>query len=111
MQGINILSQSDVRECSIFGVIGTTAVFILLFYMFLAMCFEGAWKDIPIIMIPISIVVILFGYATYGIWTDYNTIHTEYKVTIDGSVSFNNFANKYQILNQDGQIFTIEEKE
>ena len=37
--------------------------------------------------------------------------HTEYKVTIDDSVSMNEFLNKYEILDQEGKIYTVKEKE
>ena len=34
-----------------------------------------------------------------------------YKVSIDDSVSFTEFTSKYKVLNQEGQIYTIKEKE
>lgn len=39
-----------------------------------------------------------------------NISHIEYKVTIDDSVAMNEFLNKYEILDQDGKIFTVKEK-
>ena len=36
---------------------------------------------------------------------------TYYKVTIDDSVSFNQFNERYEIYEQDGTIYTIYEKE
>ena len=37
--------------------------------------------------------------------------HIEYKVTIDDSVSMNEFLDKYEILDQEGKIYTVKEKE
>ena len=37
--------------------------------------------------------------------------HTELKVTIDDSVSMNEFLNKYEILDQEGKIYTVKERE
>ena len=37
--------------------------------------------------------------------------HIEYKVTIDDSVSMNEFLDKYEILDQDGKIYTVRERE
>jgi general stress protein CsbA len=37
--------------------------------------------------------------------------HTEYKVTIDDSVSMNEFLDKYEILDQEGKIYTVKERE
>ena len=36
---------------------------------------------------------------------------THYKVTIDDSVSMNEFLDKYEILDQEGKIYTVKEKE
>jgi hypothetical protein len=37
--------------------------------------------------------------------------HIEYKVTIDDSVSMNEFLDKYEILDQEGKIYTVRERE
>ena len=37
--------------------------------------------------------------------------HIEYKVTIDDSVSMNEFLDKYEILDQEGKIYTVKERE
>jgi len=36
---------------------------------------------------------------------------THYKVTIDDSVSMNEFLDKYEIIDQEGKIYTVKEKE
>ena len=42
---------------------------------------------------------------------DKNSIdHIEYKVTISDDVSFTEFNEKYEILEQDGKIYTVREK-
>lgn len=38
-------------------------------------------------------------------------IDTKYKVTIDDSVSMNEFLDKYEILDQEGKIYTVKERE
>lgn len=40
-----------------------------------------------------------------------NISHIEYKVTIDDSVSMNEFLDKYEILDQEGKIYTVKERE
>ena len=40
-----------------------------------------------------------------------NINHIEYKVTIDDSVSMNEFLDKYEILGQEGKIYTVKERE
>lgn len=41
---------------------------------------------------------------------EYETGEHTYKVTIDDSVSMNEFLDKYEILDQEGKIYTIKEK-
>ena len=36
--------------------------------------------------------------------------YTEYKVTIDDSVSFTEFTEKYEIIDQEGKIYTVKER-
>ena len=36
---------------------------------------------------------------------------THYKVTIDDSVSMNDFLDKYEIIDQEGKIYTVKEKD
>lgn len=38
------------------------------------------------------------------------TEHVEYKVIIDDSVNFNAFMERYEIVEQDGQLFTVKER-
>ena len=62
---------------------------------------------ICLVMIIASIVVACLGGTISK--TDIN--HIEYKVTIDDSVSMNEFLDKYEILDQEGKIYTVKERE
>lgn len=110
MQGVTILSQNNYRECSLIGAIIVTILIIGFLSLFIYMCALGAWHDCALLMLILNVILIIFIWADYEIWTDYNTIYTEYKVTIDDSVPLKEFSEKYNITNQDGQIYTIEEK-
>ena len=46
-----------------------------------------------------------------GTYSETDINHTEYKVIIDDSVSMNEFLDKYEILDQEGKIYTVKEKE
>lgn len=59
-----------------------------------------------VILIIITIWIIYFCIASLIIYD-----HTEYKVIIDDSVNFNEFNEKYEIVDTDGKIYTIKEKE
>ena len=65
------------------------------------------------------IICVILGCATIfamGILDSYSTTTEEiegyeYKVTIDDSVPMKEFLSKYKIINQEGEIFTIVERE
>jgi hypothetical protein len=40
----------------------------------------------------------------------YNTIRTEYQVTVDSSVSFQEFFEKYEVVSADGYVYTVIER-
>ena len=68
--------------------------------------------DIAASFIVIALCTLL-GFALVGITKhDTDTIdYIEYKVTIDDSVSMNEFIDKYEILDQEGKIYTVKERE
>lgn len=64
----------------------------------------------------IAVVGVVFAICLCGFITGLcNNLLVEdsnsYKITIDDSVSFNEFNAKYKVLKQDGQIFTVVERE
>jgi hypothetical protein len=64
----------------------------------------------------IFLVVFVAGSALFGTLIGCTTgepieYETQYKVVIDDSVSMNEFLEKYKIIDQDGKIYVIQEKE
>ena len=64
----------------------------------------------------IFLVVFIVGGALFGILAGCTTgepieYETRYKVVIDDSVSMNEFIEKYEIIDQDGKIYIVREKE
>lgn len=62
------------------------------------------------------LVVLIIGGAFLGPIIGYNSgepieYETQYKVTIDDSVSMTEFLDKYEIIDQDGKIYTVRERE
>lgn len=47
-------------------------------------------------------VIFLFGF--------FNSNYIEYEVTIDDSVSFTEFMDRYEVLDKNGDIYTVKEK-
>lgn len=61
-------------------------------------------------------VVLIIGGLIFGPLIGYNTgepikYETQYKVIIDDSVSMTEFLDKYEIIEQDGKIYTIRENQ
>ena len=59
------------------------------------------------VLVVISVIVMVLSLSSSK--TDVNRI--EYKVTIDDFVSMNEFLDKYEILDQEGKIYTVKERE
>lgn len=57
----------------------------------------------------------LFGMLAWlivvALTTTPTSYETQYKVTIDDSVSMNEFMDNYEILDQEGKIYTVREKD
>ena len=115
IEGINILSQTEVVAASAFNLTAFWAVFGLGSIMTIIICVclwanEGFSADIiKIVCIGVLISCFIGGAAGIGCATP-NSYATEYKVTISDEVSLNDFLDKYEILDQEGKIYTVKEK-
>lgn len=112
MEGITILNQT-LHEGAIVGplfMIGLTLVGAALILGFVgAFISLSKIKIIPYIFLGISLTFLAIGTAI-GIFGPREEI-TRYQVLIDDSVSFIEFNDRYEIINQDGAIYTIQERE
>ena len=66
--------------------------------------------------VTIFLIVFIVGSALFGTMVGCSTgepteYETQYKVVIDDSVSMNEFTEKYEIIDQEGKIYTVREKE
>ena len=111
MAGVEILSSETIYNTILpeyFLGIGLGAGFI--FVCAMAFCFANDH-----IILGLMCIVLAFGSGIVGslggTLSKTNISHIEYKVTIDDSVSMNEFLDKYEILDQEGKIYTVKEKE
>ena len=59
------------------------------------------------------LIVILFGIALAFVFScliPEDKYETHYQVTVDNSVSMNEFQNKYEIIEVEGKIYTVRER-
>ena len=110
MTGVEILSSETIYndilpECwMIIGLFGA-----ILFASFTIVSFFNDYSILGcvyLVMAIASIVVFVLG----GTESKTDVSHIEYKVTIDDSVSMNKFLDKYEIIGQEGKIYTVKEK-
>lgn len=114
MEGITVLYQEPIYKI----ICVNENILNLLAFMLIAMIFGVIISAICFELKGVVICIIL-GCATlfaFGILDSYSTTTEEieyykYKVTIDDSVPMKEFLSKYEIINQEGEIFTIVERE
>ena len=118
MNGVEILSQETIYETTypwwfilIFAGIGLIVGIIIMIINYLD--YEMFDPTLLILTGGFVIIGLIFG-MLIAENTNHETDtvdHIEYKVTIDDSVSMNEFLDKYEILDQEGKIYTVKEKE
>ena len=117
MQGIEILTSAQVATewafnwtgfWWILGIIFGACLIISIWYFVSDLC---EWGVIPALSITGIVLGSIFG-AGFGKSTaEPIAYETQYKVTISEEISLKDFYEHYEILEQDGKIFTIREKD
>lgn len=115
MNGIEILSTAEVVTAT---ACNTTAVWIGIIATIIVVAIIGiivAWHEydggyIALFMV-IGMMLSVFTAMAVASITSYPTAYeTQYKVTIDDSVSMNEFNEKYEVVSQEGKIYTVRER-
>lgn len=70
---------------------------------------SNKWNRIIPFTCSIILVILCIGFWALEI-IQYNKVHTEYTVTVEDSVSFNDFHAKYEIISIDGDKYRVVEK-
>ena len=110
MTGVEILSQEVICNtilpgwcAALGGLLGVICVILLI-----NRCENGFNVVAGVLFVLLLIGVILF---ILGLIDNENSIdHIEYKVTISDEVSLTEFNEKYEIIDQDGKIYTVKER-
>lgn len=110
MNGVEILSSEIIYNTILpqWGLgVGLGCGFIFVMLLITSIANEhGIGAILSVVAIVASIVI-----AGLSDTTNKNSInHIEYKVTIDDTVSMTEFINKYEILDQDGKIYIVRER-
>ena len=115
MDGVAILTTHVYRVGELWEVIfGSVLVFFMLAVLwFMSWLLIGAdTKHETLIGIILAVCwMAAFVGVEFKAWNDYMTIYTDYVVTIDESVNFIEFSERYEIISQDGALYTVRERE
>ena len=105
MDGITVLSKTEIKAPTLTGIVIAIAIWIVLI---IAVCFmtDGDTANAQLATAGITVFSILVAVALSKSTGEY-----EYKVTIDNTVSMIEFYEKYEIVGQEGKIYTIRFKE
>ena len=117
LEGIEILNKVEIMESPMWiSVVGL--VFCVLFFISFMAAIMDAFKDFSDGHLWIFALGIVISYITIIIMSNVNkqlktepTGQYEYQVTIDDSVSINELLEKYEIVEVNGKIYIIREKE
>ena len=109
MEGITILNSYEcfTNSFSIFMMIGFCITFIIGAAIVLFTLVEygcDTWKEHALLVACIACAIII------ACLIPEEKYETYYQVTIDDSVSMNEFTSKYEVVKQEGSIYTIIEK-
>lgn len=115
MNGVEILAINEIVAETTFNWVAFLIPFCIIVALFLGVgfLFSSMYKDKLQIVIGMILGIVLgciFGVAcgvAIGIPTAYES---QYKVTISDEVQMNSFLEKYEILDQEGKIYTVREK-
>ena len=110
MTGVEILSSTEIYN-TFLPEWGIAAAVILMIVSFFAIFMFIANDKYILMWVCFGLTIaflMLAGFSSSENKKDIN--HIEYKVTIDDSVSMNEFLDKYEILDQEGKIYTVKEK-
>lgn len=117
MNGITIIKEHLCRVVEMPALIGT-GIFITLLIGGALLLYRFAYKhDLTdkqgkIATIICSILLSVMYIVTWVVQiSNYNTTHMEYTVTVDDSVSFNDFHAKYEIISINGDEYRVVEKQ
>lgn len=111
MDGVTILSEMSVRGMELWKVI-VWGIATIVYIVFMIWDNVDHWRYSSWTTRIISIICTLMVFAFISMFEvafiyGYNTFHAEYEVTIDDSVGFNEFNNRYEIISQDGDVYTV----
>lgn len=116
MSGIEILATEEVvtkfamNMTAFWTAGGILCIICVILGIFMSIEF-CEWKSFLVLGLTGLIFGLLFGSLAGAAFRTPTEYETQYKVTISDEVSMNEFLEKYEIIDQEGKILTIRERE
>lgn len=112
MEGITVLSENEIMNMPTWTLVITIIGFIIfaISFMIFAICSNKIIQTIFAINSICCFIFYIFGLFCMT-FIENPTGKYEYKVTISDEINLVEFNEKYEIINQEGLIYTIKEKE
>ena len=111
MTGVEILSSETIYNTILPGWCGALAFMLMVASCICAGVFSS-FSKIGLTIASCVLVVVSIAIMTLTLSSNHDSInYIKYKVTIDDSVLMNEFLDKYEILDQEGKIYTVKERE
>lgn len=111
MTGVEILNSQTIYNTILPDWCGVLAS-VLMVASCISVGVFSTYKKLGLKITSCVLVVVGVVVMTLALLSNHNSInYIEYKVTIDDSVSMNEFLEKYEILDQEGKIYTVKERE
>lgn len=114
MDGVTILTTNVYRELNGVAFAYLMFMFIVLYGLVLVLSYMFVTiGSLPEKIMGVFECLIVSGLLVYGarsLYTDYQTIHTDYLVTVSDTVNINEFVTHYEVLKQEGTLFTVRER-
>lgn len=113
MEGIDILNKTEIMTTPFLANL-LFFLFIILFLAGFCIFIYGAYVSS---LVPIIISIAMISVSIFFLWqaclkeSTESTGRYRYEVTIDDSVSFLDLQEKYDVIEQNGKIWTLEDKE
>lgn len=111
MEGITLLNtytENNLVFCIVFSILGLILCGACIWLLLDAICDHHAGR----IIISIILLLISIGITAFSLYEGLsNPTSAYYQVMLDDSVSYSEFTEHYEVIKQEGKIFTIQEKD
>ena len=106
MDGVTILKEYAWRDLSLLTFLPSM---ILLVALLIILC-VNVYEYIKTKYVGMALLIGALAFVI-KMYESCQPTYTRYVVTVDDSVNFNEFANRYEIISNDGAMYTVQERE